>query len=157
MTKPALMLLYSTFARIACLQRTACDLRMLQDSAERARSLPASEAWHRKVAAHAQFHCLLADASGAPAFALLARFVSGSMHDMIALAGPAAEDMIIASRRRLLGHLEMRDADGAAQEMDDYLTRLYCAAAQTAKVTPQSRRLQQLGHSGLDQPEELAS
>jgi hypothetical protein len=82
MTKPALMLLYSTFARIACLQRTACDLRMLQDSVERARSLPASEAWHRKVAPHAQFHCLLADATGAPAFALLARFVSGSMHQV---------------------------------------------------------------------------
>jgi hypothetical protein len=92
-----------------------------------------------------------------PALTLLARFISGSMHDMIWAAGPAAEDMIIASRRRLLGRLEIRDADGAAREMEDCLTRLYHAAAQTTTVTPPSRRLQRLGHSGRDQQKELAS
>jgi GntR family transcriptional regulator, transcriptional repressor for pyruvate dehydrogenase complex len=128
MTKPALALVYSTFARIACVQRTACDLLILRDSVERARALPAGEAWPHKAAAHAQFHCLLADATGTPAFALLARFISGSVQDMISVAGPAAEDMIIASRDRILSHLELRDGDGAAREMEDYLTQLHLAA-----------------------------
>ena len=43
---------------------------------------------------------------------------------MITLAGPAAEDLIIASRRRMLRHLACRDADGAAREMEDHMTRL---------------------------------
>ena len=45
----------------------------------------------------------------------------------------------------------------AAREMADYLTRLYHAAAQTTKLTPPSRRLQRLGHSGRDRREELPS
>ena len=39
-------------------------------------------------------------------------------------AGSSAEHLIVASRRRLLGHLEARDEDGAAREMEDHLTRL---------------------------------
>jgi len=62
MTRSALMLLQSTFVRIACVQRTTHDLRVLRDSAERSRTLPPGDPWDRKVAAHAEFHCLLADA-----------------------------------------------------------------------------------------------
>ena len=86
--------------------------------------MPPGEAWEDKAAAHAQFHCLLADATGTPGFALLARFVSSSLHDLIVQAGPSTEGLIITSHRRLLGHLEARDAEAAAREMGDHISRL---------------------------------
>ena len=124
MTRSALTLIQSTFARIACAQQTAHHLRALRDSVDRACALPPGEAWEAKAAAHAQFHCLLADATGMAGFALLSRFISGSLQNLIMQAGPSAEDLIIASRRRLLGRLEARDADAAAREMEDHLAQL---------------------------------
>lgn len=112
------------FARVACAQRTPQDLHALRDSIGRACALPVDAAWDRKAAAHAEFHRLLAEATGASGYGLLARFIHGSLQEIITRAGLAAEDLIIASRRRLLGHLESRDADGAAREMEDNLARL---------------------------------
>ena len=138
MTRSALVLVQSTFARIACAQRTTNHLRVLRDNVGQAYALPPAEAWDRKAAAHAQFYCLLADATGTSGFALLARFIDSSLQDMITQAGPSAEDLIIASRYRLLGHLEARDADAAAQEMEDHLTRLWgrTANAPATQATP---------------------
>ena len=124
MTRSALMLMQSTFARVACEQRTPRDLYVLRASVDQACALPAEAAWDRKAAAHAEFHCLLADATGMSVVALLARYISGSLQDLITRAGPSAEHLIIDSRHRLLGHLETRDEDGAAREMEAHLTRL---------------------------------
>jgi GntR family transcriptional repressor for pyruvate dehydrogenase complex len=119
------MLVQSQFARVACEQRTPQDLHVLLASVDQACALPADATWDRKAAAHAEFHHLLAEASGASGYALLASFMGGSLEEMITLAGPAAEDLIIASRRRMLGHLALRDADGAAREMEDHMARLF--------------------------------
>lgn len=125
MPRSALMLVQSTFARVACAQRTPQDLHALRDSVDRACALSNDTAWDRKAAAHAEFHRLLAEATGSSGFALLAGFIGGSLQEMITRAGPAAEDLIIASRRRLLSHLESRDADCAAREMEDDMARLF--------------------------------
>jgi GntR family transcriptional regulator, transcriptional repressor for pyruvate dehydrogenase complex len=125
LTGSALIQVQSTFARVACEQLTPQDLHALRASVDRACALPADAAWDRKAAAHAEFHHLLAEATGAPGHALLARSVGGSLQEMITLAGPAAENLIIASHRRLLGHLVSRDADGAAREMEDLMARLF--------------------------------
>ena len=124
MTRSALMLMQSTFARVACEQRSPQALHALRASVDQARALPADAAWDRKAAAHAEFHHLLAEAAGAPEYALIARSIGGSLREMITLAGPAAEDLIIASRRHMLRHLACRDADGAAREMEDHMARL---------------------------------
>jgi DNA-binding FadR family transcriptional regulator len=118
------MLVQSTFARVACEQQIPQALYALRASVDQACALPADAAWDRKAAAHAEFHCLLAEATGASGYALMARSIGGSLREMIKLAGPAAEDLIIASRRRMLGHLASRDADGAAREMEDHMARL---------------------------------
>lgn len=123
-TGSALMLVQSTFARAACQQRTPQDLYALRASVDQACALPADAAWDRKAAAHAEFHYLLAEATGASGYALMARSIGGSLREMITLAGPAAEDIIIFSRCRMLGHLTSRDADGAAREMEDHMARL---------------------------------
>jgi DNA-binding FadR family transcriptional regulator len=124
MIRSALMLMQSTFARAACEQRTPQALHALRASVDQACALPADAAWDRKAAAHAEFHHLLAEATGTPGYALMARSVGGSLQEMITLAGPAAEDLIIASRHRMLRHLASRNADGAAREMEDHMARL---------------------------------
>jgi GntR family transcriptional regulator, transcriptional repressor for pyruvate dehydrogenase complex len=124
MTVNAHLLMQSTIARIACTEHTASHLHSLRASIGQACSLPPDADWERKAAAHARFHCLLADATGAPGFSLLARCIGDSLRDMIILAGPAAEDDIIASRHRLLSHLEARNAEAASKEMLSYLSRL---------------------------------
>ena len=125
MTRSAVMLVQATFARAACEQRTPQDLRALLASVDQACALPADTAWDRKAAAHAEFHRLLAEATGASGYALLATSMGGGLQELITLAGPAAEDLIIASRRRMLGHLAARDGDGAAREMEDHIARLF--------------------------------
>ncbi len=124
MTRPALMLIQLGFVRIACARRTGQDLRGLRHSLEQACGLPPGETWDGRAAAHAEFYRLLAEATGAPEFARLAGFIGGSLQGMIAAAGPAAEALIIASHRRLLGCLEARDADAAARVMENHLARL---------------------------------
>jgi GntR family transcriptional regulator, transcriptional repressor for pyruvate dehydrogenase complex len=124
MIRSALMLMQPTFARAACEQRTPQALHALCVSVDQACALPADAAWDRKAAAHAEFHRLLAEATGASGYALMARSIGGSLREMITLAGPVAEDLIIASRHRMLGHLASRDADGAAREMEDHMARL---------------------------------
>ena len=124
MTGSALMLIQSTFARVACEQRTPRDLHVLRASVDQACALPAVVAWDRKAAAHVEFHHLLAEAAGASGYALIARSIGGSLREMITLAGPTAEDLIIVSRCRMLRHLASRDADGAAREMEDHMARL---------------------------------
>lgn len=122
MTDHAIMRLQAEFARAACFQRTEADLRELRESADGADRLDGT--WETRAAAHAEFHRLLADATGGTAYSLLALLVSGSMRDMITQAGPDAEGLITAAHRRLTRHLEQRDADGAAREMEHYLTLL---------------------------------
>lgn len=135
MTRSALTLIQSAFARIACAQQTAHHLQALRDSVDQACALPPGEAWEDKAAAHAQFHCLLADAAGAAGFALLARFISGSLHDLIVQARPSTEGFIITSHRHLLGHLETRDAEAAAREMEDHISWLSQAGDRRAPET----------------------
>jgi GntR family transcriptional repressor for pyruvate dehydrogenase complex len=125
MARSALVLVQSTFARVACEQRTPQALHALRASVDRACALPTDAAWDLKATAHAEFHHLLAEATGASGYALMASSIGGSLQEMITLAGPAAEDLIIASRRRMLGHLASGDAHGAAREMEDHMTRLF--------------------------------
>lgn len=121
-TMHAFMQVQVEFARTASQRRTEDDLRALRDSIRRASGR--SGAWKDQAAAHAEFHRLLADATGASAYALLAQLTSAGVREMIAWAGPAAGDFITAAHRRLMRHLETRDADGAAREMERYLALL---------------------------------
>jgi DNA-binding GntR family transcriptional regulator len=125
MPRSALVLVQSTFAHAACEHRTPRDLYVLRASVDRAFALPADAGWERKAAAHAEFHYLLAEATGAAGHAPLARSMGSSLREIITRAGPAAERLIVASRRRMLLHLGSRDADGAAREMEDHIARLF--------------------------------
>jgi DNA-binding FadR family transcriptional regulator len=53
--------------------------------------------------------------------AVLLRDVPGRLHDLMVAVGPAANGIILGSRRRLLALLRAGDADGAAREMEQHL------------------------------------
>ena len=68
---------------------------------------------------------------------------AGRLHDLVLRVGPAADGIILSSRRRLLRQLRAWDADGAAREMEHhlkglhYMGRLACGA-RPAMVTQAS-------------------
>jgi GntR family transcriptional repressor for pyruvate dehydrogenase complex len=124
MTEAGLMLIESAVVRAACAERTERDLLAMRESFEQACSLPGGDDWERKAAAHAEFHNLLADATGNPVLAILVRSMTETLRDITVAAGPASEDIIVGSRSRLLRHLRARDEEKAAAEMEDHLARL---------------------------------
>ena len=112
--------------RAACSRMTAQHLKALQDSVGQARTLPARFAWDRKATAHAQIFNLLADAiTDHPVPAPLLNRAVGAIHDLMLTVGPAADGIILSSRRRLLDLIRVGDADGAAAEMEKHLRRLH--------------------------------
>jgi len=111
--------------RAACSRMTAQHLKALQDSVGQARTLPARFAWDRKATAHAQILNLLADViTDHPVPALLLNRAVGAIHDLMLTVGPAADGIVLSSRRRLLDLIRAGDADGAAAEMEQHLRRL---------------------------------
>ena len=112
--------------RAACSGMTAPHLKALQDSVGQARSVPARFAWDRKATAHAQIFNLLADAiTDHPVPAPLLNRAVGAIHDLMLTVGPAADGIILSSRRRLLDLIRVGDADGAAAEMEQHLHLLH--------------------------------
>ena len=112
--------------RAACSRMTAQHLKALQDSVGQARTLPARFAWDRKATAHAQILNLLADViTDNPVPALLLNRAVVATHDLMLTVGPAADGIVLSSRRRLLDLIRAGDADGAAAEMEQHLRRLH--------------------------------
>jgi DNA-binding FadR family transcriptional regulator len=112
--------------RAACARMTAQQLKAVQDSIGQARCLPAKLAWAGKATAHAQIFNLLADMiTDRPVPPRLLADAVGAVYDLMIAIGPAADGIIISSRRRLLDLLRAGDADGAAAEMEQHLRRLH--------------------------------
>ena len=110
--------------RVACQRMTLYYLNAMSDSIEQVCLLPAAFAWDRKATAHAEIVNLLADAAADPVLALLVRNVPGHLYDLMVTVGPAADDIIASSRRRLLALIRARDADGAGREMERHVEGL---------------------------------
>ena len=78
---------------------------------------------------------MLGDLTGDGDLALLVSSAAGRLHDLVLTVGPAADGIILSSRRRLLRQLRTCDADGAAREMEHhlkglhYMGRLACGAS----------------------------
>jgi GntR family transcriptional regulator, transcriptional repressor for pyruvate dehydrogenase complex len=112
--------------RAACSRMTPQHLKALQDSVGQARCLPARFAWDRKATAHVQFFSLLADViADRPGPAMLLNAAVGAIHDVMVTVGPAADGIVLGSRRRLLELIRAGDAEGAAAEMEQHLRRLH--------------------------------
>ena len=115
----------ATATRIACTRMTAQHLEALSDSIERSSCPPARSGWELQAAAHTEIFSLLAQVAGDPVVAAVLNVGAGCMRDLLLAVGPAADDMILSSRRRLLEHVRRGDADGAALEMENHLRSLH--------------------------------
>jgi GntR family transcriptional regulator, transcriptional repressor for pyruvate dehydrogenase complex len=110
--------------RVACQRMTPRYLKALSDSIEQVCCLSATFAWDRKATAYAEIVNLLADAAADPVLALLARNLPGHLYELIVTVGPAADDIIVSSRHRLLALIRAGDAGGAGREMEQHLEGL---------------------------------
>ena len=124
MTEDAAISVVSAATRIACRQMTLQHLDVLQASLEQASGLSARPDWERKATAHAELFTLLGALTGDGDLALLVSSAAGRLHDLVLRVGPAADGIILSSRRRLLRQLRAWDADGAAREMEHHLKGL---------------------------------
>jgi DNA-binding FadR family transcriptional regulator len=124
-TEDTLISLQSAATRIACKRMTAEHLNALHASVEQASCLSARLDWERKATAHAELFNMLGDSTGDPVLAQVVSAGTGWLHDLITAVGPAADGMILASRRRLLRQLSAADAEGAAREMEHHLRSLH--------------------------------
>jgi DNA-binding GntR family transcriptional regulator len=135
MTEDAMISLLSAATRIACRQMTPEHLNALHASVERASCLSARHDWERKATAHAELFTMLGDVTGDRDLARLVSSAAGRLQDLFMTVGPAADGMILSSRRRLLRELRAWDADAAAWEMEHhlrglrYMERLACGAS----------------------------
>ena len=77
---------------------------------------------------------MLGDVTGDRDLARLVSSAAGRLQNLFMTVGPAADGMILSSRRRLLRELRAWDADAAAWEMEHhlrglrYMERLACGA-----------------------------
>ena len=92
----------SAATRIACRQMTAEHLDAMHASVEQASGLPARPDWGRKATAHAELFDVLGDLTGDGDLALLVSSAAGRLRDLVLTVGPAADGIILSSRRRLL-------------------------------------------------------
>jgi len=121
MTEDAVISALSAATRIACRQMTPQHLDALHASVELASGLSARPDWRPKAAAHAELFNVLGDLAGDGDLARLVSSAAGRLHGLVLELGPAADGIILSSRRRLLRQLQAWDADGAAREMEQHL------------------------------------
>jgi GntR family transcriptional regulator, transcriptional repressor for pyruvate dehydrogenase complex len=121
MTEDAMISLLSHATRIACGQMTSQQLSALRASIDQASCLPARPDWERKATAHLELFTILGDSTGDRELARLVGSAAGRLRDLAVTVGPAADGIILNSRRRLLRQLGTWDADGAAREMERHL------------------------------------
>jgi hypothetical protein len=68
---------------------------------------------------------MLGDVTGDRDLARLVSSAAERLQDLVMTVGPAADGMILSSRRRLLRELSAWDADGAAREVERHLGGLH--------------------------------
>jgi GntR family transcriptional regulator, transcriptional repressor for pyruvate dehydrogenase complex len=125
MTEDAMISLLPAATRIACRQMTQQHLNALHASVEQASCLSARHDWERKATAHAELFTILGDLTGDGDLAQLVSSAAGRLQDLVMTLGPAADGIILSSRRRLLRELRAWDADGAAREVERHLGGLH--------------------------------
>ena len=138
MTEDATISLLSDATHIACRRMTPQHLNALHASVDQASCLPARPDWGRKATAHLELFAILGDVTGDSDLAGLMSSAAGRLHDLAMTVGPAADGIILSSRRRLLRELRAWDADGAALEMERHLERLHFMERLASAYAPAS-------------------
>jgi FCD domain len=136
MTEDATISLLSDATHIACRRMTPQHLNALHASVDQASCLPARPDWGRKATAHLELFAILGALTGDSDLAGLVSSATRRLHELAMTVGPAADGIIVSSRRRLLSQLSAWDADGAALEMERHLGRLHFMERLAGGVEP---------------------
>jgi GntR family transcriptional repressor for pyruvate dehydrogenase complex len=110
--------------RIACQRATEADFDMLRENVRASEEAVAKGDVAERVRINLEFHRILAKASGNPVLFILTDALLEIQSQLIQVLTPAPEKLVMASRRRLLRHLQVRNEEKAAQEMENHLKML---------------------------------
>ena len=113
-----------TATRLACATIEGPGHHALQASLDLACAVPAGSGWERKAAAHAGFFSALAEASQDACAAPVLHNGAEFAYLLMLGAGRVADNIVINSRRRMLGSLRCGDLEDAAVEMERHLRTL---------------------------------
>ena len=110
--------------RVVCERATEDDLQALEANVSEAALADADDRFEDRQRLHRQFHLILAKATRNPIIEITMEGVMELMGLFVARIGPSENAFTLPSRRRLLSCLRARDAEGAAQEMAQFLERM---------------------------------
>ena len=113
-----------TAAWTICAALTSAGQAALQASLDRACATRAGCGWERRAAAHAEFLTALSDGACDRYAALVLRYGAELAYALMIDAGPAADVIVVNSRKRMLAHLRDGDAAEATRELENHLSAL---------------------------------
>jgi DNA-binding FadR family transcriptional regulator len=122
----ARMLVQSGVVRLACQRASKADLAAIEENIDKTEEMTKAGRNEERIRYVTQFYRLLALSTRNEVLTImvdsltdiLLRFLRG-------MAGGAPQAGLVESRRRFFRHLQARDADKAAREIENHLTKLH--------------------------------
>ena len=116
--------LESIIVREACLRAQPEDIEALRANVREAEEATADGDFARRAEIHLEFHRILARMTQNPVMVIVMNGVLAVLNQFVQSIGSYENAFVIPSRKRLLKHMEARDADAAVAEMESSLKRL---------------------------------
>ena len=114
----------SAMVREACARAKAADIAALQANIEEAEAALRAEDFPKRAEKNIEFHRILARMTGNPIMVIVMNGILDVLAEYIGKIGSYENAFVLPSRRRFMKHLQARDADAAAAEMQASLKRL---------------------------------
>jgi len=115
----------SGVVRLLCETLQESDLEQLRRNVREMREAELREDFEERARLNLQFHQLLGAATRNPVLEIMMRAIMEIMRLFVEKIGHTQKPYTLPSRRRLLRHLERRDAEAAVKEMVSFLERLH--------------------------------
>jgi DNA-binding FadR family transcriptional regulator len=111
--------------RLACERATAADFDALESNLEKTEMLTEAGRFEERTFTAIEFNKLLADATRNYILSAIVEGLSEVLRHFIVLSGPRPYDAVVQTRRKLIGQIRDRDADGASATMREYLEEIH--------------------------------
>ena len=121
----ARQLIETALVRAVVALATDKDLDRLEENIDAVETLTREGKMDAKRDLNIGFHVMLGECTGNPVLILLMRVLMDLLRQVHRPVSAIDTAEVVASRRRFLAYLRARDAEGAAEEMTQHLTRLH--------------------------------
>ena len=115
----------SVVVRLACERMDDNDIAALEENLRLVAQLTAEGKLRERGAVNVEFDNLLADATKNPVLAAFMRSISAASREVFSTLGPTEGDIVLRSHRKVLKLLVAGNADGAVEEMNRHIKRMY--------------------------------